>query len=352
VFKRVIVVGSSSLTYQLKANKEAVDRFILDFLPSRCEVEEVQILYDMIRDYPSRPGKGLRSSLCILTCEALGGDGEKAIRTAAALEVFQNWILIHDDIEDASEMRRGEPVLHMKYGVPMAINTGDALHGKMWEILVGNQRLLGDSKTLAVLREFLRMINETTEGQHMELSWVAKNRWDLCEDDYYLMCNKKTSWYTCISPCRLGGIIAGADREKMEAFIPFGSKLGVAFQIQDDILNLKGDVKKYGKESGGDIMEGKRTLMLIHLLNHATPHDRQRVVEIMGKSRVERTRPDVKKVLNLMAKYGSIDYVKRQAQGYAEEAKRYFGEIFQDTPKTESRRLLEEMVDFMVTREW
>jgi geranylgeranyl diphosphate synthase type II len=341
-----------TLMQRLRENKDAVDRFILGFLPDRGEVEEVQMLYAMMKDYPSRLGKGLRSSLCILTCEAFGGDGEKALRTAAALEVFQNWILIHDDIEDSSEMRRGEPVLHRKYGIPLAINAGDALHGRMWEILMDNQNILSESKTIAVVNEFFKMINETTEGQHIELSWVANNRWDLRKEDYYLMCNKKTSWYTCISPCRLGGVIADAGNSKLEACIPFGSKLGIAFQIQDDILNLKGDEKKYGKESGGDIMEGKRTLMLIHLLNRSTQTDRIKILEIMSKNRSDRTQEDVDEILSLMEKYGSIGYARSKAEEYAEDAKKHFRAIFQDTAKTESRKLLEELIDFMIRREW
>jgi geranylgeranyl diphosphate synthase type II len=239
-------------------NKDAVDQFILDFLPSHSDVLEIQMLFDMMRDYPSRPSKGLRSSLCIFTCESLGGSLDEALGTAAALEIFQNWILIHDDIEDYSELRRGEPVLNRKYGIPLAINTGDALHAKMWELLVQNQKTLSSSKTMIIIDEFLRMINETTEGQTIELAWVEHNRWDLKEDDYFLLCNKKTAWYTCITPCRLGAAIAGASSNKQDLFIPFGSYLGIAFQIQDDILNLDGDEQKYGKESGGDILEGKR----------------------------------------------------------------------------------------------
>ena len=344
-------MATSTLLEQLKSNKDSVDKFILDFLPQKSDVKEIQTFYDMMRDYPSRPGKGLRSSLCILTCETFGGEREKAIRTAAALEVFQNWILIHDDIEDSSEMRRGEPVLHRKYGIPIAINIGDALHAKMWDVLIDNQKILGQSKTLELVNEFLRMINETTKGQHLELSWVTNNRWTQTEEDYYLMVDQKTSWYTCISPIRLGAIIADVDKNNLDALIPFGSKLGTAFQIQDDILNLKGDEKKYGKEQGGDIMEGKRTLMLIHLLNRSDPKDKEKVLEIMNKSRSKRTTSEVDEILNLMCKYGSIDYAKTKAEEYAVEAKKRFNKIFLNIQTTHSKTL-EKLIDFMVQREW
>ena len=344
-------MGTSTLLEQLKVNKDTVDKFILDFLPKRDDVKEVQKFYDMMRDYPSRLGKGLRSSLCILTCETFGGEREKAIRTAAALEVFQNWILIHDDIEDSSEMRRGEPVLHRKCGIPMAINIGDALHAQMWNVLMDNQKVLSQSKTLELVNEFLRMINKTTEGQHIEISWVTNNRWSQTEEDYYHMVDKKTSWYTCISPIRLGAIISDVDKSNLDLLIPFGSKLGTAFQIQDDILNLKGDEKKYGKEQGGDIMEGKRTLMLIHLLNRSDQKDRKKVLEIMNKSRSKRRTSEVDEILNLMEKYGSMDYAKTKAEEYAFEAKKLFKKIFLKVPSSHSKTL-EELIDFMVKREW
>jgi len=340
-----------TLIEQLKLNKDSVDKLILDFLPKRDEMNEIQNFYDMMRDYPSRPGKGLRSSLCILTCETFGGERKKAIRTAAALEVFQNWILIHDDIEDSSEMRRGEPVLHRKYGMPMAINIGDALHAKMWDVLMNNQKILGQSKTFELVNEFLRMINETTEGQHIELSWVKDKRWTQTEEDYYRMVNKKTSWYTCISPIRLGAIIADVEKSNLDALIPFGSILGTAFQIQDDILNLRGDEKKYGKEQCGDIMEGKRTLMLIHLLNKSNPKDNGKILKIMNKSRSKRTPSEVNEILKFMDKYGTIDYAKTKAKKYALEAKKRFNKIFLTKPSTHSKTL-EELIDFMVQREW
>jgi geranylgeranyl diphosphate synthase type II len=337
---------------RLKLNKEAVDNYILNFLPKNNQLKEIKMLYDMMRDYPSRPGKGLRASLCILTCEALNGNFEKALPTAAALEIFQNWILIHDDIEDYSEMRRGEPVLHRKHGIPLAINTGDALHGKMWEVIMNNKVILSESKTLEIINELLRMINETTEGQHIELSWVSNNKWDIKEDDYYTMCTKKTSWYTCISPCRIGATIAEVNNHILEDFIPFGTKLGIAFQIQDDILNLMGDESKYGKERGGDLLEGKRTLMLNHLINNANSTDKIRVLKIMSKERTNRTQSEVDEILMMMERYGSIEFARSKARLFIKDAKDQFNLIFHDSRKTESKLLLSDLIDFMVKREW
>jgi len=127
----------------LSGLKSDVDRYIFNFLPLRHDIPEIDLLYQMMRDYPSRSGKGLRPGLLLLFNRAYGGNDSQAINTAAALELFQNWIVIHDDIEDQSDLRRGLPALHIKHGVPLALNAGDALAGKMLEMLLQNKSILG-----------------------------------------------------------------------------------------------------------------------------------------------------------------------------------------------------------------
>ena len=243
----------SSLPVLLSANKKRLDRIFLDFLPKNHNCPEIQILYEMMRDYPSRGGKGIRGTLCLLFCELFGGKKENALITAAALELFQNWILIHDDIEDQSELRRGTPALHRKVGIELAINTGDALQGKMWELLLSNKKLLDPTLTLRILSEFSLMLNETTEGQQMELAWTCGNKWAINEEDYLLMVTKKAAWYTCITPARLGALLASSNQKDVAGFgfisdsyvleklVSFGTNLGIAFQIVDDVLNLTAD---------------------------------------------------------------------------------------------------------------
>src|SRR5271157_1005155 len=301
--------------------KSRIDSLILDeILPSSSPVPEVDLLYRMMRDYPSRPAKGMRPFLCITACKAAGGSEDRAQLTAACIELFQHWILIHDDIEDASELRRGAPSLHRKYGEALALNAGDALHARMWGALLTNEKSLGTPTTIRVMDEFSRMVNETTEGQHMELGWVSAKRWDLTEDDYYAMCTKKTSWYTVASPCRLGAIVAGAQAGVLGPLKDFGLKLGVAFQIQDDTLNLVGDEKKYGKAKSDDILEGKRTLILLRLLSQAGPDEKKKLVAIMNKPREEKTPADVAYVLTQMEDTGALAYARKRAVELMNEA--------------------------------
>ena len=335
---------------EIRENKRLVDETIQRLLPEKHSIHEINLLYQMMKDYPSRPAKSLRSSVCLLTCQAYGGTIDKALITASSLDLFQNWILIHDDVEDQSELRRGGPALHHKYTIPLAINAGDALHGKMWSFLYNNRDILDNETTLLVINEFLNMLNETTEGQHMELSWVHENQWNIKQDDYLIMCKKKTAWYTCITPCRLGNLIATNTDLNKNDFVNFGEDLGIAFQIRDDILNLIAGTK-YGKESAGDLIEGKRTLILIHLLESASTQDRENVENILGGNRQMREQ-NYKTILELIHKYNSLQFATEIADKFSLSALTEFDKIFDQLPDSRSKLLLRNITEYIVSRDW
>ena len=345
-------MSNTDLHEYLHETKAKVEPYIFSFLPKTHAHPDIQQCYEMMLDYPLREGKGLRPTICLLMCEAFGGDADTALNTAAALELLQNWLLIHDDIEDGSDLRRGEPCLHRKFGVPMAINIGDALHCKMWEMLHMNKDILGYELAFRILSEFTHLSNEVVEGQHIELSWVKNQRWNLTEDDYWTMCVKKTASYTVITPCRLGAIIANASVPQIQPFYDIGKALGVAFQIQDDALNLIGEEGQYGKEIGGDIGEGKRTLALIHLLNACTKVESRRVVEIMNKQREEKQPSEIQEVLGLMEKYGSIQYIQQRSRVLAQQAYTRFEQAFDDLPVSRAKSVFCELMDFVIEREY
>lgn len=334
------MTDSENLLELLQANKKLLDKTVMEFLPSTADNKETQSLYEMMRDYPARGGKGLRGTICLLWCELFGGKKTRALLTASALEVFQNWILIHDDIEDGSEMRRGLPALHRKYGVELAINAGDALHGKMWELLLQNGPVLGSERAITILSEFATMLNHTTEGQQMELSWNQNNDWNISEKKYLNMVTKKSAWYTCITPCRLGLHLSDARSgldytlfsSMLSQIIDFGTHLGIAFQIVDDILNLTADESKYGKEILGDLFEGKRTLMVIHLLQVLDPSRRESLVRELSKPRRSKTESEMRSIFDLMEKSGSISYARDVASGHSLKAMNLYDEMIQQYP--------------------
>ena len=223
-------------------------------------------LYDLILDYPLRGGKALRPALSIATCLGLGGHLEAILPTAATLELYHNAFLIHDDIEDESWWRRGKPTLHIDHGVPIAVNVGDAMLSLSLQPLLDNVERVGLGPALRILRAVAKMTRLTVDGQALELDWVRSNTWRLDDDDYLKMVELKTSWYSFITPLQAGAIAAGAGPERLAPLESLGRHLGAAFQITDDLLNLRADPEEYGKEIGGDLWEGKRTLMLLHTL--------------------------------------------------------------------------------------
>jgi geranylgeranyl diphosphate synthase type II len=307
-------------------------------------------LYRAMLEYPLREGKGFRPALCLSMCQACGGSMHDALDTAVALEMFHNAFLIHDDIEDESESRRGQPTLHQKYGVAFATNVGDGLNMLAMRTLLGNVDALGLERALAVILEVERMARESTEGQSIELDWVRYNRPDVTARDYLLMTFKKTCWYTCIVPMRTGGLIAGIPPAQLACFNSFGFKIGAAFQIQDDVLNLTAEQALYGKEIGGDIAEGKRTVMVAHLMQSASKHDRERLVRIFGKRREEKMADETAFVFARMQRYGSIDYARDLARRLTRSAARCFERRLGWLPASPHRQFLEEMIDYMIER--
>ncbi len=324
-------------------------------------------LYDLLADYPFRKGKALRPTMCISMARAVGGFGHLALTTSAALELYHNAFLIHDDLEDGSEWRRGKDTLHELVGVPRAVNVGDATNVLAVSLLVENLAVVGVTKALHVLHEIEHMARQSVEGQAMELDWVATNAHDLDDQDYFRMCVKKTCWYSFITPCRLGYIVGtSASREEdMEAHLSaitrFGMALGIAFQIQDDLLNLEGELDRYGKEIGGDIYEGKRTMMMNHVLANSGGAA-QRILEILSLPRREKTSEHIAFVLDQMERAGSFDHaraVARQQAGRAAELLAQMVFLVQETPvrtgerwevDVVGRRFLHELVKYVVDR--
>jgi geranylgeranyl diphosphate synthase, type II len=287
----------------------AISSFVDQLLPRHHAIPEIDLLYKMMRDYPNRPGKMIRSKLLIASCLAHGGKAQTALPLAVALELFQNWVLIHDDIEDDSDERRGLPALHRLHPVSLSINAGDALHVYMWQVV-------HQAAVPGAFEEFLEMIHRTAEGQHIDLGWVEAKRWDVTQADYLELVKRKTARYTVVSPFKLGALAAGCvpDERLTEA----GLDLGIAFQIRDDVLNLIGDFATYGKEIAGDLLEGKRTLMLVHLLEHADAVTRNTVVTTLERARSEKTQSEIDFILEHMKRLGSITHAQRLADAHTE----------------------------------
>ncbi len=318
------------------------------YLPT---LEPRRYLYDLVADYPHRGGKMMRPSLCIATARAFGARAEEALRAAVSIELFHNSLLVHDDVHDESELRRGAPSLHVLHGVPLALNAGSALGMlSLFPLVQYRQLEHGLKVSILLIEEMGRMARESGEGQALELGWRRDNIVDLCDADYFEMVLKKTCWYTTIAPMRLGALIGCRDMlPEFETLIRFGFFFGTAFQIRDDVLNLTGD-ERYGKEIYDDLLEGKRTLMVIHLLTHATPEERERVTAFLSSPRAKRGGEPVRWVVERMKHYGSIDYAQEVANGLAGAALHEFSTVFDSLPASRDKRFLADLVTWVLER--
>ena len=340
-------IAAQLVPAMLKEYGDATRVALCEYLRPR---EPQRHLYTMVADYPRRGGRMLRPSLCIATARAFGASLEEALRPAIALELLHNAFLVHDDIEDDSDERRGRPTLHALHGVAVAVNVGDALTLLGLRALIDSRTTLGPALAMQVLEEAERMARETVEGQAIELGWRRDNATHLSDADYLDMVLKKTCWYTTIFPSRVGALIGTRDGKSLERFVRFGFFLGAAFQIQDDLLNLVGDPMRYGKEISGDLWEGKRTLMLIHLLREAGREERARVCAFLSEPRRARHLADCVWVRERMEAYGCLEYARGVAHGLAGAALHEYSQLYAGVPDSRDKQFIEAVVTWVLER--
>lgn len=335
---RRFVVPQRSRRLLVELHERALREVMLN-LPSG---EPRHYLYDLMPLYPLRAGKGLRPVLCMAACEAFGGSYDDALPFAAALELLHNAFLVHDDIQDGSPSRRGRPALHIEHGTPLALNVGDALAARATAALIRATRALRAPLANVVLEGWERMIDETIEGQALDLGWQRDNVVDVSVSDYLSMCGKKTAWYTVVQPLAIGAIVgSGAPARERETF-RFGWLLGLLFQIANDLDGARGTAGE------SDIEEGKRTIPLIHLLETLGGTDRAEVVRIMGAPRDQRGPKEVAWMLDQMDKAGSIDYARSCALDLAAAAIREADQVFGPLPPGDARDLLLSITGYVV----
>jgi geranylgeranyl diphosphate synthase type II len=326
-------------------------------LPGKLKIpakynREVAFHWQITADYPRRQGKYLRPTLVLLTASAMGFPEDKAVLTAAAMQTSEDWMLNHDDIEDDSLARRGKPALHRIYGKELAINAGDALQVIMWKMLWDNRKVLGEKKAAEIAAEFYQMITRTILGQTVEIKWTQEKNRNLTDEDIFFILDGKTVYYTIAGPMRLGAILTGATPKQLELLYEFGRPLGRCFQIVDDLLDLTSDFSGRKKQTGNDIYEGKRTIMLMHLFRTIKGKDKARLKEIMAKKREEKMPGEVSWVIREMQKVGSLDYGRKLAEGFAKQASKIFNQKLGFLRRQPARSYLESAIDFILKREY
>jgi geranylgeranyl diphosphate synthase type II len=233
--------------------------------------------------------------------------------------------------------------LHVQHGVPLALTAGNALAWVAFEPLLENVASLGAELALAVLHEFQHLTRRTIEGQASELFWRERPMPELTAQTYLRLVLDKTCWYTAIHPCRVGALIGTRGRADLEAVARFGFFLGAVLQIRDDIENVTDCEETFGKDFGGDLVEGKPTLLLMHLLQSVSAEHQGAIGALVGQAGQDSglpARERIDRVVALMEEHGSIDYACAFADGLAGAALAEFEAAMGHLPESEDKAFL------------
>ncbi|RIK24025.1 MAG: polyprenyl synthetase [Anaerolineae bacterium] len=256
-------------------------------------------------------GKRIRPVLCLLACAAAGGDWQQALPAAAAIEILHNFSLVHDDIEDNSPTRRGRPTLWTLYGQPQAINTGDAMFALAHLALARlADRGVPPPVVVHALRRFDETCVELTRGQYADMGFETRD--GVAVADYLAMITGKTAVLVSLA-AELGALVAGVDATRARVFADFGLNLGLAFQVQDDILGIWGDERITGKSAATDIITRKKTLPVLFGLSRS-----QGLRELYDKS--EAGEDFVRTAVFLLDQTGAQEYAAGEAARYSKAA--------------------------------
>lgn len=313
----------TELADRLRAEGNRIAPVLDELLPR----DEDDYISEAIWHHMGTGGKRVRPALCLLSCRSLGGDSSNALYFAAAVEIIHNMFLVHDDLEDGDRVRRDEPTVWAKYGVGNAVNVGDYMHGKAHEAILKSP--VHDSTKVRLCEAFDDTYLLTCRGQALDLN--CRGSADFTVDDYMELVTLKTGHYLALGMVG-GAIVAGSDEVVIEDIKKLGRNMGPAFQIRDDLLDLtKG--KGRGGVEGNDIREGKPSILYAHSLEHASPEDKQRLIDIMGKDRQETTDGDVQDAVDIWERAGSLEYAHQTAEKLTRQALETLEKIpFEDKP--------------------
>lgn len=322
-----------------------VNEFIFNLL---SEDLEPRSLYDASRHLIRAGGKRIRPFLVIQSCRAVGGCMDSVLPAAAAVELIHNFTLIHDDIMDQDNFRRGAPTVHVLWGLPTAILAGDLLFSKAFEALFicAFHDDISFRSVVEAGRRLASAVSTIAEGQALDMFLSGRLREKLIsEEDYFEMIYKKTAALIKVS-CEIGGLLGKAEPKELDALSRYGEHIGIAFQMKDDILSIMGDERVLGKPVGSDLREGKCTLILIHALRNASDNQREIIMNVYGKQNI--SREEVSMVIDVLRDLGSIDYVEGIARRRAALAK----ECIEALEFGEAKDLLLDLADFIVARKY
>ncbi len=360
--------NSTEIENLLRNRSKRIDRIIEKYIPRNYNKKRLEFALGPARyahdprpanaaiakpfwDLLDRGGKRWRPVLFSIVCEALGGDLRKYEDLVVLFEVIHDGSLVHDDIEDSSEIRRGKLCIHKLFGIDVAVNVGSAMYYLPLLVLLKNREKYGEKKLLKIYETYAQELINIHFGQAMDIAWHKgiADADTITESEYLQMCAYKTG---TLARCaaKVGAIVAGADEKTVEKIGALAEAIGVGFQIQDDILNLTATSGKnqFTKEYlGSDISEGKRTLIVVHALQKANSRDKKRLIHILNSHTADKKK--IKEAIEILNKYGSINYAKQFAKALVLNAWNAVQHVLKDSS---AKKELEAFVMFAVEREW
>lgn len=303
-------------------NADQILKLVNDYLVQLPYDRRPASLYEPIRYVLSMGGKRIRPVLMLLSYNLFKEDPETILMPACALETYHNYTLLHDDLMDNADLRRGHETVHKKWNANTAILSGDSM------LVLAYQRMqqCSSDKMAEVLALFTETALEIGEGQEYDMAF--EHRDDVSEEEYIEMIRLKTSVLLACA-LKIGAILAGASKEDADNLYRFGEQIGLAFQLQDDFLDVYGDTRVFGKAIGGDITSNKKTFMLINALNHANDDQRRQLESWIGATEFDRD----EKVAAVTRLYNEIG-IDRMAQDkiayYFEQSRKYLQAVSVD----------------------
>ena len=347
----------------LAEKKPTIDKMIEKWIPKKFDMDFMNFVFgktkyqynvdvvnkticEPIWEFLERGGKRWRPSLFLLVVEALGGDKEKVFDFVVIPEIIHNGTLFVDDIEDRSELRRGKPCSYLIYGLDVAVNTGNMMYYLPLLPLLKAKGKFNSETLLKIYETYVREMTNLSLGQAMDIAWHNGmcNADNLSEKEYLQMCAFKTGTLARMS-AKIAAILSGADDELIEKVGDYAETIGIAFQIQDDVLNLVEGEFTEKKGLGEDITEGKRSLLVINALNKASSEDKKRLLEILSMHTTDQKLRD--EAIAIIKKCGSIEYAKEKAKKMILEAWQGVDKLI---PESDAKLKLKAFTDYLVDR--
>ena len=302
-------MNPESFSFLYERERKKVEKILVEAFKDR----KPDSLYKPVKYILSTGGKRLRPLLVIFSTKAVGGNFSVVYNASVAVELLHNFTLVHDDIMDNADKRRGMLTLHKKYDDSTAILAGDGLLSVAYEYLLKDC----NGKTKEVISAFTKGLIEVCEGQSLDKDFETTD--NVTIDEYKLMIMKKTAamFEMC---CTVGALLGGGSPKEIKAVSLFGKNIGIAFQIQDDLLDISGDEKKFGKKVGGDLIEGKKTFLFIKALSKAKGNDKKKLIKVIKNNGIKPQKVNMYK--HLYEKLGVIENAKAEIKFYTNRALR------------------------------